>query len=623
MMRAFFHHGFGERVAACALLVAACLSGRLAVADTTAMPLQKLEGLAAECRAPLGTANVSGFDPMLWKVENARLGPMRMELEVGFELPQINHQSGSKGFSSSYDWTVDSTVSAAPAEWKKVLLPVSVLSERSFGVGLETEMRVGGLHAQTHLSRPPFGGAHIGGIFTMPVAFSASLHLDGAQAQKAFESSAVGPHAAHDALFFRFQKEIPARHRALRGTTFQGLDDFPADARSFFGLAGLWLDESEWKRSSAPMQEAVLEWVRSGGRLYLTRPEGGAQTLEPLMGIESRDVNQSREWGLGRILRQGAWKAADSGRLKADVLDLDKSPFPPLAADYAGWTSALTAPVQANLVWLLLFLFGFAVLAAPVNLYLIAPKQRRHRLFVTVPLLSLCAVILLVGFILASEGTGGTGIRNGLLLLEPGAASSILYQEQSSRTGIIAQSGFPLPEDAVFMWVRAQHSDGHSSTLLRNGAEASGGWFLSRAVQAHLLQRWIPSRAAVVVKQGAGGNPTLVSTVNHRMGPVFFVDDSGGHWKVGELLPGSPATTEKTSKQDFESWYAGVFQEPSSNLKARAEHARGRSGWFYAKAQEAPDFWIPTSPKIRWVRDEMLCCGPVKAPVLNPSAEVR
>jgi hypothetical protein len=226
-----------------------------------------------------------------------------------------------------------------------------------------------------------------------------------------------------------------------------------------------------------------------------------------------------------------------------------------------------------------------------------------------------------VGFILGTEGRGGVGVRNGLLLVEPGAVSSIFFQEQISRTGVIAQAAFPVPEDAVFMWVSALHSRAYATNIARQGSEASGGWFLARAIQAHVLHRWIPSRASVGLKPGA--TPSLLSTVNHGMGPVFFIDDAGAYWKAAELLPGQSAVTEKSTKQEFEEWYAGVFEEPSSNMKARAAHVAGRRGWFYAKAQQAPDFWIATSPKIRWVRDEMLCCGPVKAPDLDAVAEVR
>ena len=81
--------------------------------------------------------------------------------------------------------------------------------------------------------------------------------------------------------------------------------------------------------------------------------------------------------------------------------------------------------------------------------------------------------------------------------------------------------------------------------------------------------------------------------------------------------------TEKSTREELESWYGKVFEEPSRNLKARAAHVAGRRGWFYAKAQQAPDFWLATSPKIEWVRNELLCVGPVKAQDIKGVAEVR
>jgi hypothetical protein len=294
-----------------------------------------------------------------------------------------------------------------------------------------------------------------------------------------------------------------------------------------------------------------------------------------------------------------------------------------MAFDYSGWSSELTKAPRLQLGWLVFFLLGFAVLAAPVNLYLIAPRNKRHRLFVSVPMLSLGAVGALVGFILFNEGAGGTGMRNALLMLEPGAGNSILYQEQLSRTGMVAQSGFPFPEDAVFMWVPGEGRTNHNVALLRQGNTAAGGWFVARAVQSHILQRWIPSRAEVVLRQSPGAAPALVSSVNHVMGPVFYVDEAKHYWKAGELAPGNPAVMEKATPEEFTAWYAGVFAEPSANLRARAKQVGARPGWFYAKAEAAPDFWIATSPQIRWVRDQMLCCGPVKAQVLNTVTEAQ
>jgi hypothetical protein len=338
--------------------------------------------------------------------------------------------------------------------------------------------------------------------------------------------------------------------------------------------------------------------------------------------LDAQKKDSHRAWGLGRITRVSGWDKNDVSRIKSEVRSLDFSPFPSAQGDYEHWTSKLLDPPRLNIGLLVLFLFGFGILAAPVNLYWIAPRQKRHRLFVSVPLLSLGASALLFGFIISTEGIGGTGIRNGMLLLEPGAASAVLYQEQMARTGLINETSFPVPEDVNFLLVNVPNAIQRGSALLREGNTAAGGWFVSRAIQAHLLNRLVPSRAEVVLRQGTGKAPALLSSVNHPMGPVFYLDESHQYWKAAEISPGHAVPLEQCNKTEFETWYGTVFSEPSANLKARAKHVVGRPGWFYAQASKASDFWIPTSPQIRWMRDEMLCCGPVKAPALNTVKEV-
>jgi hypothetical protein len=37
-----------------------------------------------------------------------------------------------------------------------------------------------------------------------------------------------------------------------------------------------------------------------------------------------------------------------------------------------------------------------------------------------------------------------------------------------------------------------------------------------------------------------------------------------------------------------------------------------RREWFFTAAEEGSDFWVPTLPRVRWIRDQMVCLGPVR-----------
>jgi hypothetical protein len=97
----------------------------------------------------------------------------------------------------------------------------------------------------------------------------------------------------------------------------------------------------------------------------------------------------------------------------------------------------------------LVFLVIFGVLVGPVNLFVLAPAGKRHKLFITTPLLSIGASIVMVGLILIQDGTGGTGRRFIAINLQPDEAAAYVTQEQISRTGVLFGTGFEMKQPVL------------------------------------------------------------------------------------------------------------------------------------------------------------------------------
>src|SRR5690606_21574539 len=57
----------------------------------------------------------------------------------------------------------------------------------------------------------------------------------------------------------------------------------------------------------------------------------------------------------------------------------------------------------------------FAIIVGPVNLFVFAKVGKRHRLFITTPIISLATSLLLVGLIILQDGFGGSGFRRVLM----------------------------------------------------------------------------------------------------------------------------------------------------------------------------------------------------------------
>ena len=413
-----------------------------------------------------------------------------------------------------------------------------------------------------------------------------------------------GPHAAwthsQPPLAHRFEGRVPLEKRAPVGS-FPDFAGLPQEPRGFGSLTGLWVNGSEWNAATASLRLAVRDWVRAGGRLFVMAKEQTALADLP---------ENLGALGLGRVALDAPLA---SGRLKdfsVKVLGLDNSPFPGRMEDYLEWKSRLLPPFQLHIRLLLGLLLGFLVLLFPVNLLWLAPVDKRHRLFVTVPAIALLAALGLGAFVLLTDGRGGIGIRNGLVLCGSGKESAFLYQEQLSRTGMVSSTRFGLPEDAAFVICKMDRHDAFRSS--RSGKETAGDWFSSRSMQGHVLQRWFPTSAGVTLQSGAGDSPVLVSEGIAATGTVFYADRNGDYWTAPKLPAGIPVTLVRASAGAFEEWFGRCVFEPSSNLQARMREALHRRDWFFTAAEGASDFWLPTLPQVRWLRDQMVYLGPVR-----------
>lgn len=392
----------------------------------------------------------------------------------------------------------------------------------------------------------------------------------------------------------------PAGYSDLGGVSVK-IEHLPADPRTFLNASGMWIATSDWNKAGVALKQQIKDWVRAGGWMYVHRdasvPVGELpESAGPL--------------GLGRIEETAPFPptAAVAKSVISSIVGLEKNPYPGCIEDYQDWKSDLTPRFGGNAAVLIFFLAGFSAIAVPLNLRFFAPVRHRHRLFVTVPVISALALVGLVVAVVVRDGTGGIGVRNAILLLTPGETRAALYQEQLSRCGMMAMRGFEMPEELMFTMLRGARP----GQFLRSGRELSGDWFRSREVQGQVVQGWVPSRSSVVLKGGAvQGRPVLESSVASVLGPVYLVAGDGRHWKADRLVPGGRVELGEASAAEFEAWMNGLFEEPSRNLTARVAEARTRRGWFFGVAQDAGLF-VATSPQIAWKRDRMLCLGPVE-----------
>lgn len=378
----------------------------------------------------------------------------------------------------------------------------------------------------------------------------------------------------------------------------------PADWRLWSPYAMVLLTTDEFSGLDAARRAALRGWISSGGQLLLVPASEGLRTVEPLgagsvitLAAPLKGTPTAAEWSALGISLSG-----NSGYPNTDQLAVPR-------ASALGEAAAEKEPGTA---WLTVFLIVFAAVVGPVNLYLLAPAAKRHRLFITTPLISLAAALVLGLTILAQDGTGGAGMRRALVVLVPGDNQAVVIQEQAARSGLLTQQSFALPSDTQLTVLSFETELPNplrglaASDLARTDARAEGGWFRSRSRQAHLIQRLVPTRGRVErVGTAANGAPIVQSSLGGTLRDFVCTDENASVWIARELAAGSRVTLEPGSRQSTPPNPGGTprfsrIVAGATAVSAGRWHAKGGPG------DLAP---IATLDSIRWQKDEVIYAG--------------
>jgi hypothetical protein len=415
--------------------------------------------------------------------------------------------------------------------------------------------------------------------------------------------------------------------------------DLPAEWRGYSGLDGLLMTEEEWTAASPDARLAILEWTRLGGRLDLyTRRPNPAEWLAQLdlgavdgpKGSVSRSLGSINAW---------TWNGQDlnaksTAQRYRPVGNLAKS----LGDDYkSGWSlHSLFGTKSFNPLLVVLLLIAFGVVVGPVNLFILAKPGRRHRLFITTPIISLVASLLILALILFSDGIGGSGRRIALVNLEPAAAEKRLYvtQEQISRTGVLLGTAFDAGDPVFVSPVMIPPSEWNRLTTSRNpiasysliGQVYRGDWYQSRSEQGHFLQAVLPTRSRIELQAASPDGeapPKLFSSLEFTVSELFYRDELGMVWKAAGGAPVSGGQAIELAPVDFtelQTWWRDQIAPLSQTARLRAASLWKGNGRFFAISSDPRAGFIGTLDSIRWADDIAVIHGPV-LPAAGPAPQ--
>ncbi|MEM8953084.1 MAG: hypothetical protein AAGD22_02935 [Verrucomicrobiota bacterium] len=401
--------------------------------------------------------------------------------------------------------------------------------------------------------------------------------------------------------------------------------ELPSDWRALSGLDAMMISVDEWQNLSAPPKKAILEWNRLGGviHFYPSSQSNGSQSLQ-LDDTTSLLPGEHKYRSLGKVQLH---KSKTLGA-KATIRTFQK--YTPKTqqfdTDYrSNWGVLQEFGTRSFNSWVVLIvLAAFGIAVGPVNFWILAKPDQRHRLFITTPLLSITASVILGLIILIGDGIGGKGLRFVAINLEPAAGERRAYitQEQVARTGLLLRTAFEMEDHAMLTPLRLQatrwsHYDtdhSRSNKLAIQNQHMTGHWFRSRSESAHLVQAARPTRGRIeLVNQDKedGKPPRLFSSLGFDADQLYYVDSDGEFWRsVSTVKTGHPVDLEACARSDAKTWWSSQSTHASRNLARRLQLVldEGRNTFLLSTKDDRANP-IDAGDFIRWSNSKILVFG--------------
>jgi hypothetical protein len=390
----------------------------------------------------------------------------------------------------------------------------------------------------------------------------------------------------------------------------------PNDWLAFSGYDSLLMTDGDWSNIPAGARNAILSWMTLGGQLVIY---SNSDASPASLGLPSATSFGSYE--LRPIPADLKLSPAETINLVSHINPVrirNKS----TAQDYKG-----TWPLQSHFgiqefryTAFIAVLIAFGILVGPINLFVWAKSGKRHRLFITTPLISLAASLILIGLIIFQDGFGGNGVRRVLMEVrhDSGQNAAFLHQEQISRTGILTAARFTVDPACIFTpvpinksrWARYTDDYNTSGTFNLQPAagkmEANGDWWQSRSEHGHAISAVIATRGRI---EATSTPNTFVSTFDFQIKTLYFLDQSNQWHRAESIATGKSFTLTPIDASMAKPALAKEALAFTSRNRQILERALNRPNHFIALTDQAPA--IDTHPGIRWKETQTVITGSI------------
>jgi hypothetical protein len=207
----------------------------------------------------------------------------------------------------------------------------------------------------------------------------------------------------------------------------------------------------------------------------------------------------------------------------------------------------LSLPVKG--LFALLIIFGITI--GPVNLALLARKNKRIWLLWTVPLLSglFCAMVL--GYMIVAEGWQGHSRTAGLTLLDETEKRATTIGKTAFYCPMTPGDGLRFDTETEVLIQGSEHPAYAGSTYIdwSNEQHLSHGWVTARVPAHFTMRKSAPSLLRLNLRKDGEGNLSVINALSVDITKLTLMDDKGDLWEAGEITAGANVKLTKTKRE--------------------------------------------------------------------------
>ncbi|HEX9986565.1 MAG TPA: hypothetical protein VGF69_25130 [Thermoanaerobaculia bacterium] len=400
-----------------------------------------------------------------------------------------------------------------------------VLAPRSRGVGTIPQLIRAGSTAQTLLVT----------VDGTPQRQAVPLNSPSVGDQS-FTAVLVGDTVSTDRLNAELQATSTANFGYVRAGT--GAVDWSTSWLQYSRFGGVLLTVRDWELLAPPVREALLRWSYAGGVLAFAGPAPALPVVPPDRG-KSR-INFAPN-GLGGIVLLPEFDTTfDFNDMRGLRSFWQRHIISSLETRSAVETLPLlpNQPLPATSMFSIMLVF--AIVAGPVNLFVLARRNKRIWLFWTVPLLAIVASVIIVASLLINEGWVRVQRSRTLTLLDENRGEAATF----GWTGVYSTAA---PERIRFANTTQVQVPDETETSEANWSEGQDlvSWVRSR-VPTYFVVRKSEARRERLTIRTEGSNLTVVNGLGAPITRLLVATDDGTVYQTGKVPAGARAPLERT-----------------------------------------------------------------------------